>query len=144
MSWFSRLWSKKEAHTSLLEAIEPLPGEVRPPWVEFPGIPPHEFFWREAGEPWRAYIWQTYYSSLSEEEQIAYLKRWQVPEDWYQSVFGKEELEFWEHADDPEEWVESPGIPCHRNLALVPAKIIKETLKPGYVEEDTHAKPLKQ
>ena len=103
MNWFTRLWAKEEVRTSPLKGIEPLPGEVRPPWVEYPGIPPWDFHWREAGEPWKVYIWELYYNALTEDEQAAYLERWKVPADWYKSYFDKARREFWDHVDDPEE-----------------------------------------
>jgi hypothetical protein len=56
--------------------------EIRPPWIEFPGIIPGDFFWREAGEYWFHDVWRPYWESLSPVEKEEYLARWQVPEDW--------------------------------------------------------------
>ncbi len=82
---------------------QPMPlgseGDVTPPWVEYPGLPPYDYFWREAGEPWRVYIWEPFYKALSSAEREAYLKRWQVPEDWQYYYFGKEWHDLWENAD---------------------------------------------
>ena len=98
MSWFDRFRPQPETETA------PTPQtEVRPPWVEYPGVPPGDFFWREAGEPWKTRIWEPYYNALGEPEQAAYLERWKVPEDWNLAYFDKARREFWDHVDDPEE-----------------------------------------
>ena len=77
-------------------------GEVRPPWVEYPGIPSWDFFWREAGEPWRTLVWEPYYNALGAGEQAGYLQRWHVPQDWQDSYFDQSRRDFWDHVDDPE------------------------------------------
>ena len=77
-------------------------GEVRPPWVEYPGIPSWDFFWREAGEPWRTLVWEPYYNALGAGEQAGYLQRWHVPQDWQDSCFDQSRRDFWDHVDDPE------------------------------------------
>jgi len=76
--------------------------EVRPPWIEYPDVPPDDFFWREAGEPWRVLVWEPYYNSLSAREQERYLIRWDVREIWRESWFEKARQEFWDHVDDPD------------------------------------------
>lgn len=57
--------------------------EVRPPWIVYPGHDFGEGFFRQGeGNTWMEYIWSPYWDSLNEEEQEAYLKRWNVPEGW--------------------------------------------------------------
>lgn len=56
--------------------------EVSPPWIAYPGFPPGDFFWRDAGQPWFAYVWEPYWKSLTTQEQQAYLDKWTVQEDW--------------------------------------------------------------
>lgn len=65
--------------------------EIEPPWIAYPGYPPGDFFWRDAGEPWVHYVWKPYWDSLTREEQEAYLQRWNAPEEWryYYLVFMK-------------------------------------------------------
>lgn len=65
-------------------------GEVEPPWVEFPGHPPGDIFWRQEGSIWFAYVWKPYWDSLKAEEQETYLKRWDVPADWQRYYFDPE------------------------------------------------------
>jgi|GEM_PF-4846290 len=77
-------------------------GEISPPWVEYPGFPPGDFFWREAGEPWRTLVWEPYYNSLDAAQQAAYLERWKVPDDWRQYYFDPELRKWWESTDEPE------------------------------------------
>lgn len=65
--------------------------EIAPPWVEYPGVEAGSMFWREGlGESFLFDVWYPYYNSLTEPEQDAYLKRWNVPEDWYVLRFDRE------------------------------------------------------
>lgn len=106
MGWLKKLILKAAKHEEKrVVQAEPLAvrtSEVAPPWVEHPGIGPGEFFWREAGEPWKTQVWEPYYNRLSEEAQAEYLARWKVPQDWREGYFDKEWREFWDHVDDPE------------------------------------------
>jgi hypothetical protein len=45
-------------------------------------------------------VWEPYYHSLSEEEKAAYLKRWQVPEEWWRFYFDPAWRMFMERADE--------------------------------------------
>ncbi len=56
--------------------------EVKPPWEMYPGFPPYDFFWRDAGQPWMDYCWRPYWKSLDIRSQQQYLKRWQPPKEW--------------------------------------------------------------
>lgn len=70
--------------------------DFEPPWIKFPGFPPYDGFWRQAGEYWLAYEWVPYWESLTEDEKEDYLVRWQVPEVWRQfSVYLNPEFEKW-------------------------------------------------
>ncbi|HEY0263036.1 MAG TPA: hypothetical protein VGC07_00810 [Granulicella sp.] len=98
----SKLFGKKPQPQAEPHLPEAQAGEVKPPWAEYPGIPPWEFFWREAGEPWLKDVWEPYYQRLTPEQQEAYRKRWNVPKDWQESYFDKAWQEFWDHVDDEE------------------------------------------
>lgn len=56
--------------------------QPRPPWVEYPGFPPGDPFWRQAGEPWLAYVWDPFWQALPEADRAAYLAAWPPPADW--------------------------------------------------------------
>lgn len=56
--------------------------EPKPPWVAYPGIPPDEFFWREAGEPWLNLVWRPFWNALDEAGRERYLTRWPPPDVW--------------------------------------------------------------
>jgi hypothetical protein len=75
-------------------------GEIKPPWVCFPEYPPGDFFWREAGELWMCDVWEPYYQSLDEAQQVAYRERWQVPEVWWKFYFDPEWRAFLESSDE--------------------------------------------
>ncbi len=77
-------------------------GEVRPPWIEYPGFGPGDGFWRQSGEYFFSEEWRPYYDSLSSEQQAEYLKYWEVPPLWRDYYFDPEWQEFLEHVDDPE------------------------------------------
>ena len=79
------------------------PGEVRPPWIEYPGFGPTDFFWRQSGEAWRHYVWEPYYNALGPEEQAAYRTYWKVPQEWWDFYFDPEWCAFMDHVDDPED-----------------------------------------
>lgn len=64
--------------------------EIAPPWIEYPGYGPSDMFWRQGyGDSFMRYQWDPFYESLPEPEQDAYLKRWNVPEDWYTLRFDR-------------------------------------------------------
>lgn len=100
MGWLDKLKGSKPEEGA--GATAEVGGEVRPPWVEYPGIGPGEFFWREAGEPWKTQVWEPYYNGLDATAQAEYLERWKVPQDWREGYFDKEWRDFWDHVDDPE------------------------------------------
>ena len=105
MGFFDKLTRRSPAKPGQAQASAYPPaadGEVRPPWVEYPGIPPWDFFWREAGEPWRTLVWEPYDNTLGAGEQAGYLQRWHVPQDWQDSYFDQSRRDFWDHVDDPE------------------------------------------
>ncbi len=56
--------------------------EVPPPWVESPGYPPADIFWRQSGQYWFAYVWEPFWNTLNVDEKEDYLKRWNVPDVW--------------------------------------------------------------
>jgi hypothetical protein len=107
-SWFKRLihrfrWSlgiaDKQAPPD--ESLGPArPGEIRPPWIEYPGFPSYDFFWRQTGEAWKYYVWEPYYESLTPEQQAEYLAYWRVPQDWLNTEFNPE---WWAIDDGPDE-----------------------------------------
>ena len=56
--------------------------EIKPPWVAHPGYPPHDIFWRQPGEAWAVHVWLPYWTSLSPDEQAAFLDKWDAPVEW--------------------------------------------------------------
>lgn len=57
--------------------------EVRPPWVVYPGIDVTSGFFRQGeGDTYMGWSFNPYFASLTEEEQQAYLKKWNVPDEW--------------------------------------------------------------
>jgi hypothetical protein len=74
--------------------------EITPPWVMFPEVPPGDFFWREAGEPWLTEVWEPYWRSLSAVNQEEYLVRWKVPDNWRTFYFDKKFRDWLESVDD--------------------------------------------
>ena len=74
--------------------------EIPPPWVEYPGYGPGDTFWRQTGEPFLSLVWQPYYESLGEAEKEAYLKQWNVPQDWQDFYFDKRWRDFLESTDE--------------------------------------------
>jgi hypothetical protein len=56
--------------------------EIPPPWIQYPGYPPGDTFWRQTGEAWFTEVWRPYWERLRPDEQAAYLERWNVPEAW--------------------------------------------------------------
>jgi GNAT superfamily N-acetyltransferase len=67
---------------ALSSSIGLQPNEIVPPWIEYPGYPPYDGFWRQPGEAWFFYVWLPYWQSLSDEEKKRYLDRWEVPPVW--------------------------------------------------------------
>lgn len=57
-------------------------GNPLPPWINFPEISPFDFFYREAGEFWMYSVWNPFWEKMSKEEQVAYLDKWDAPQDW--------------------------------------------------------------
>ena len=55
--------------------------------AHYPGFPPGDFFWREAGEPWLTQVWEPYWKSLSAERLEEYLQRWKMPDAWRMLYF---------------------------------------------------------
>ena len=76
--------------------------EIRPPWVELPGFPPGDFYWRDAGQPWFNEVWETYWKSLTTEEQADYLSQWKVPETWRMFYFDPIFRKWLESTDNAE------------------------------------------
>ena len=65
--------------------------EEEPPWVVYPEHELGEGFFKQGeGNTFMAYTWEPYWASLNEEQQEAYLKRWNVPDSWYRLRFDKE------------------------------------------------------
>lgn len=62
------------------------PPRIRPPWVSYPGIPPDDFFWREAGEPWLSLVWRPYWNGLDAAARKSCLTRFPPPADWRTSL----------------------------------------------------------
>ena len=55
---------------------------MNPVWIEFPDIPWGSIGWRMgAGEDYWA-EWRSWYSNLSEAEQISYKAKWSEPKPW--------------------------------------------------------------
>lgn len=74
--------------------------EITPPWIKFPGFPPGDFLWREAGQPWLIYVWEPFWQKLSEAEQEAYLIKYEVPDEWKRYYFDKDFKAWLETVDD--------------------------------------------
>lgn len=74
--------------------------EIAPPWIEYPGHPPGDIFWRQSGEIWFHDVWRPYYDSLSSEEQKNYLARWNAPSDWQKYYFNLDFQKWLESIDD--------------------------------------------
>jgi hypothetical protein len=105
--WFASFYIKATAprthHTFNDGAWKPLPnGDIMPPWVVVLGSDPADFFWREAGEPWRTLVWEPYYNSLTPDQQKAYLEHWKVPAVWRDYYFDSEFKKGLESTDEPE------------------------------------------
>lgn len=73
--------------------------EIQPPWIMYPGYPPGDTFWRQAGDLWFNYSWKHYWDSLSETEKNEYLIRWNVPTDWSSFYFNKDFQQWLEDVD---------------------------------------------
>jgi hypothetical protein len=57
--------------------------EIQPPWVQFPDTEPWWGGWRQGNsEAWFHEIWSPFWHRLSAEERLAYVDKWQPPEDW--------------------------------------------------------------
>jgi hypothetical protein len=63
--------------------------EIEPPWIKYPGFPPADTFWRQAGEYWFCDIWKPYWDALSPNAKTVYLARWNVPDDWSRFYFDE-------------------------------------------------------
>lgn len=74
--------------------------EVHPPWILYPGFPPGDFYWRDAGQPWLTEVWEPYWKSLSPVEQQDYLSRWRVPDSWRNFYFDTAFRDFLNSVDD--------------------------------------------
>ncbi len=74
--------------------------EIEPPWVAYPGFPPGDFFWRDAGEPWMVHVWEPYWRSLDQQRQAEYLLRWKVPDAWRMFYFDRNFRDWLETTDD--------------------------------------------
>jgi hypothetical protein len=77
-----------------------LDNEVPPPWSEYPGFPPGDMFWREAGQPWLVYVWEPFWKSLTPERQQDYLRRWNVPDVWRMFYFDSAFREWLDSVDE--------------------------------------------
>ena len=64
--------------------------EIQPPWISYPGLPLGHFFWRDAGQPWFAYVWEPFWLSLNPQQQADYLVRWQPSDVWREFYFDPE------------------------------------------------------
>jgi hypothetical protein len=74
--------------------------DIKPPWVVYPGYPPGDGFWRQAGETWLTLVWRPYWESLSPEEQRGYLVRWHVPNEWRDYYFDADFVKWLDTVDD--------------------------------------------
>jgi hypothetical protein len=72
--------------------------KINPPWIEYPGYPPGDTFWRQSGEAWFAYIWEPFWKQLNAQEQQDYLTQWNAPQEW--RLFYSHEFQEWLHTDD--------------------------------------------
>lgn len=61
-----------------------------PPWIQYPGFPPADGFWRQSGEAWFANIWTPFWDSLSESKQKQYLSNNPPPGDWQSYYFDND------------------------------------------------------
>ncbi|CAI3926554.1 unnamed protein product [Commensalibacter communis] len=44
-------------------------GNPLPPWINFPDTSPFDFFYREAGGIWLNHIWNSFWDTMSKEQQ---------------------------------------------------------------------------
>jgi hypothetical protein len=77
------------------------PGEIRPPWIEYPGFESYDGFWRQSGQAWMVYIWEPYYQSLDPGQQAEYLEHWKVPQSWLETRFNPAWWEIDQENDEP-------------------------------------------
>ena len=54
--------------------------KINPPWVEYPGFPPYDTFWRQSGEYYLFDVWQPFWNNLSSRDKEKVLKRWPMPQ----------------------------------------------------------------
>lgn len=59
-------------------------GEVRPPYVEFPGVDPFGIGWRMGASEWHIMVWSHWWqeSPRDEESGLAYFRRHLPPTEW--------------------------------------------------------------
>lgn len=74
--------------------------EIVPPWILFPGYPPGDGFWRQSAEGWFTFIWRPFWEKLSPMEQVKYLHRWKVPDEWRLFYFDSDFKKWLEKAED--------------------------------------------
>jgi hypothetical protein len=61
--------------------------EPHPPWVEYPDEEPFWGGWRQgSGEFWLHYTWFPYWRKLTQNQRLAYLERWHVPDNWREHI----------------------------------------------------------
>jgi len=57
--------------------------EIEPPWVTYAGQEPWWGGWRQGfSEGWYLQVWRPFWKRLSEEEQLAYVNKWETPPEW--------------------------------------------------------------
>jgi hypothetical protein len=94
-------------------------GESVPPWLQYPGFPPGDAFWRQTGEAWLSRVWQPFWASLGPTERDAYLVRWHAPQAW-RLVYGDPDFAQWLEAVDDEESAPRPDVDGRCDGGLAP------------------------
>jgi hypothetical protein len=89
-------------------------GEVRPPYVAFPGIDPFHIAWRMCAGEWHIMVWSHWWSQSHRDEpsRLAYFRRHPPPTQWlYWSATA-----IWPEMDD-DDVGDDFGGPAVRQLA---------------------------
>lgn len=67
------------------------PLEPEPPWRKYPGEETFWGGWRQGhSEAWLKDIWLPFWSSLTHEDRLAYLEKWNAPDQWREHI-----LKYW-------------------------------------------------
>lgn len=62
-------------------------GDEEPPWVMGAEYEPGHIIWRMEYEAWFYYVWKWSFDRLTNNDKLAYLNRWNAPDDWRVFLF---------------------------------------------------------